>query len=358
MATIQARKNKTGTSYTATVRTKGHKPVCATFPTKKEAADWAGDIEAAIRARRHKDPRLTEIPFSEAMEKYLTTISAAKATTTHQRERVSARALLAGLGGETYLGEITPRLLAAYRDRRMREVGAYSVRLEMALLSHLFRVARREWEIPVENPVNDVDRPKPPSGRVVFLDLEQAQRLLVECRAAKNKMLYPYVLLLLQSAMRPSEAAAIRCGQIDLERRSLTLIDTKNGDRRPVPLTAATIDALTPLIAGKPPESLVFIPHLRPSYIAVPSLAFRESFSAARARANLKHLHLHDLRHTAASWMIMRRVDLRTLAAVLGHRTLQMVMRYTHLDDEHQRAALDTIGDLGMPTPEVVRDPE
>ncbi len=348
MATIQARKGKRGgVRYTATVRMRGHRSLSRTFSTKREAADWAADIEAAIRARRYNDPRLGQVPFGKAVEKYLAQVSVRKAVTTQQRERGAARVLVRELGHDTPMAEITPRVVAAYRDRRLRDVSAYTVRLELALLSHLYRVARREWEIPVDNPVANIDRPKEPTGRDVFLSVDEARRLLAECRRAKNPLLYPYVLLLLQSAMRPGEAASVRAWQIDIDRRSLILIDTKNGDRRPVPLTGPAVEALTPLVAGRRPEDFVFVRGRLP---AIPNQVFREGFERARVRAGVPHVRMHDLRHTAASWLIMRGVDLRTLAAILGHRTLQMVLRYTHLDDAHLRAAIEKLGSVDLDT--------
>jgi len=80
----------------------------------------------------------------------------------------------------------------------------------------------------------------------------------------------------------------------------------------------------------------------------IPSSRFRPSFDKARERAELKQIHMHDLRHTAASHMLMAGTDLRTLAAILGHSTLQMVLRYTHLLDDHKLNAVDRISTFGI----------
>ncbi len=84
------------------------------------------------------------------------------------------------------------------------------------------------------------------------------------------------------------------------------------------------------------------------TYRDVPGHRFRLSYDNAKKRAGLKGVTRHDLRRTAASHMIMRGVDIRTIAAVLGHRTLQQAMTYTHLDDPTKREAVEKIGDLGM----------
>ena len=80
---------------------------------------------------------------------------------------------------------------------------------------------------------------------------------------------------------------------------------------------------------------------------ARPGIKFREAFNATKKRAGLPNIHLHDLRHTAASHLIMSGVNIRTLADILGHRTLQMVLRYTHLLHDHKLAAIDKIELLG-----------
>ncbi len=80
---------------------------------------------------------------------------------------------------------------------------------------------------------------------------------------------------------------------------------------------------------------------------ARPGIKFREAFNAAKRRAGLPDIHMHALRHTAASHLIMSGVDIRPLADILGHRTLQMVQRYTHLLLDHKHTAIDKIDSLG-----------
>lgn len=334
----------------AEVRRAGYPDTCRTFATKTEAKEWAIQIEGAIQARRHGDPSLAEIELGVALERYERTVTAAKAASTRDREGRTIKSLLRGLGPETLLTRITPQVVARYRDDRLAEVSAYSVRLELALLSHLYRRAIREWELPLTNPVDSVDRPAPPRGRMRFLKELEIETLLDQCRRRRNPLLYPLVLVLLHTAMRPGEAMWLRAGQVDVPARHITLIDTKNKDPRRVPLTARAVEALAPLVQGRPPDHYLFMTPAQAAKGAKIHGAdiFRESFNRARQAAGFDWLHMHDLRHTAASWMLMRGVDMRTLAAILGHRTLQMVLRYTHLVDDHQRAAVERIGDLGV----------
>ena len=139
---------------------------------------------------------------------------------------------------------------------------------------------------------------------------------------------------------------------------------------RPITLEAALMLAKVPVVPFKYPgtkelaeelaslkeisngkeENLVFLKdeQLKTARAkARPGIKFREAFNAAKKRAGLPDIHMHDLRHTAASHLIMSGVDIRTLADILGHRTLQMVQRYTHLLHDHKLTAIDKIGSLG-----------
>jgi integrase len=349
MARILTRKGKKKTSFTATVRVKGYESVSRTFDTKGEARTWASGIESEMKKRRFKDPRRANLTLEDAFKRYLETVTTRKALTTQEREERLAKILKEHLGSDIMLPDITPSAVASYRDQRLATVSSYAVRLELALLSHLYKKAIKEWELPIENPVDAIGRPKVPKGRIIFLKEKEAKRLLEACRTSRNKMLYPYVLVLLHSAMRPSEAAGLRWSQIDLASRSLTLHITKT-EPRTVPLTKAVVSELQKIKGEKGDNDFVFLNGEGKSSQArnIPSSRFRPAFDKARTRAKLPALHMHDLRHTAASHMLMAGTDLRTLAAILGHSTLQMVLRYTHLLDEHKLDAVDRLDNFGM----------
>ncbi len=349
MARILTRKGKKQTTHTATIRQKGYKSVSRTFDTKGEARAWAAEIEVEMKGRRFKDPRRANLTLSTAMKRYVENITIHKALTTQEREKRIAKTLLQNFGEDTLLPDITPSVVANYRDYRMSSVSAYSVRLELALLSHLFTKAHKEWELPIENPVNSIERPKVPKGRIIFLKEDEAVRLLKECQVSRNKMLYPFVLMLLHTAMRPSEAAGVCWKQIDLDNRSLTLEVTKN-DPRTVPLTKAVVSSLEMVKKVTGDNKYVFLKGEGKSQQAknIPASRFRTAFDKARERAGLPNVHMHDLRHTAASHLLMSGTDLRTLASILGHSTLQMVIRYTHLLDDHKLNAVDRISSFGL----------
>ena len=148
--------------------------------------------------------------------------------------------------------------------------------------------------------------------------------------------------------MRPSEGAGLTWGQIDVDARIIDLTITKTKPRR-VPLTIKAIELLLEIMPEQYDKSqFVFLPEDCSDVIRRrPNLFFRRAFDNAVKKANIEDFHMHDLRHTAASYLLMAGVDLRTLADILGHSTMQMVQRYTHLLDDHKLKAIDRIEQLG-----------
>lgn len=127
---------------------------------------------------------------------------------------------------------------------------------------------------------------------------------------------------------------SLRWGQIDFNRQVITLHDTKNGERRALPLVG---EAFTRLQARAKVRNIkddrVFPPTSRAR--KADALDLRAPWMAAMRKAGITDFHWHDLRHTAASYLAMSGVSLVEIAKILGHRTLAMVARYSHLSDGH-----------------------
>jgi integrase len=180
-----------------------------------------------------------------------------------------------------------------------------------------------------------VSKPKESRGRVRYLDNDECKRLLVSCRASGSEALYLIVVLALTTGMRRGEILGLRWDDIDLERACLTLHVTKNGDRRCVPLVDRTLELFKQRRTGPQQDGqLVF-----PGRGGKP-LEIGRSWNSAVKRAGVDDFRFHDLRHTAASYLAMQGSSSLELAELLGHKTLQMVKRYTHLSTAHARASL------------------
>jgi integrase len=212
-----------------------------------------------------------------------------------------------------------------------------------ATLSLVFRVGIDNEKI-TRNPAARIRRKTEGNGRVRFLSEAEELRLREVVLRRFPKFL-PHFLLSLHTGMRMREQYGLRWDQVDFERRQLHLDRTKNGDPRTIPLNAVALSALTEMRGDKqwPASAPVF-----PSSRTGDSLqGSRGWFSSALEQAKIVGYTWHCNRHTFASRLVMAGVDLRTVAELLGHRTLQMVMRYSHLAGEHQAAAVERLVDLG-----------
>lgn len=170
----------------------------------------------------------------------------------------------------------------------------------------------------------------------------QIGALLDFCCVSKSERLYCYVLLLLHTAMRPSEAAGLRWDQV--QENIIDLTETKTDPRR-VPMT---IEIKEMLLKMHREGKYVFLSDpLSKQVMAQPYRFFRKAFENACREAGLNGFSLYGLRHSAASYLIMNGVDIRTVAEIMGHRNLSQTMRYTHFLDAHRIEAIQAIGKLG-----------
>jgi len=202
----------------------------------------------------------------------------------------------------------------------------------LAVLSHLYTVASSEWEWLETNPVRRVRRPKLPRGRVRFLDKDELCALLSACQQSGHPCLYPVVVIAVSTGMRHGEILGLRWQDIDLVRHRITLEQTKNGDRRSVPLVGRARTVISGYAKFRQIETLLVFPSRHKPGVPVD---LRKPWLKAVEKAQLEDFRFHDLRHTCASYLAMSGATLAEISEVLGHKTLAMVKRYAHLSDSH-----------------------
>jgi integrase len=148
---------------------------------------------------------------------------------------------------------------------------------------------------------------------------------------SKNSSLYTIVVLALATGARQQELLSLRWPDVDLKRGTLTFHETKNGERRAVPLTGYALDLLKKHAhLCRPEVDFVF-----PIYTSTKRRRISDAWEHAVKRAGIENFRYHDLRHSCASYLAMNDASLMEIAAILGHRTLQMVQRYAHLSEAH-----------------------
>lgn len=338
MATIIERTDKTGAkSYQVKVRLKGYPQQTATFTRKTDARKWATQTEAAIRERRHfKTVEATRHTAGDMADRYIKSALLTKAKSTQSTQKKQLEWWKKELGAFT-LADCTPALIAEARDKLVQQSSGSTANRYLAVLSHAFTVAQKEWGWIESNPVFSVTKPTEPRGRIRFLSDDERLRLLKACKQSKESYLYPVVVLALSTGMRRGEIMNLTWADVDLKQGRIVLHQTKNKERRVVPLVGYALELLkqhakvrrldTPLLwPGGNPE--------KPKDITLP-------WYEVLKEAGIEDFKFHDLRHSAASYMLMNGATIAELAEVLGHKTLQMVRRYSHLSEAHSKGLVE-----------------
>jgi integrase len=337
MAWIRTYKGKKGTAYTAVVRLPGRPSLTKTFRRRTDAVKWSHGAESAIReGRLRPDEARRRVTLADLVRDYESAVLSSREGVDARQRRAHLRWWVQQLGA-CRVTEVTAAAIAECRDRLRRGEGpsgqpaapATQVRY-LATLSHLFSYAVRERELLAENPVRRVRRPAEPQGRLVSLTAEQRARLLAACKASGDDRLHTLTVLALSTAARQSELTGLRWADIDLARRIAVLNQTKNKERRSLPLASLALDLLRERRrVRRLGTDLVFADERGRATFP------RKPWEAARAAAGLPDLRFHDLRHAALSEMAMCGATLSELATIAGHKGLAMVRRYQHLSEAH-----------------------
>ena len=342
MGTIREYIKKNGeTAFHAEVRLKGHLPQREHFRTKSKAKEWIQDIESAIRDGRYSNKtearrRTVGDMVDRFIEQWLPRFPGRQAKQT---------ALLTWWKqqcGHLRLIDFSSAKIAEYRDKLANEKvvrgnvrSPSTVNRYLSALGKALNVCMKEWAWIDDTPMRKVSRPKEASSRDRFLDPEEKERLLQECRSSKHPFLYPLVALSLITAMRSGELINLCWQDVDFRMRKIILRNTKNGDPRIVPLTSEAEAIFREIRTdGANPQELIFSSRRNSLNQAVP-VSVRGSFALALKRAGIENFRWHDLRHTAASYLAMAGASQAELMAILGHRSPIMTKRYVHFTQRH-----------------------
>lgn len=310
---------KRGNAWRAQIRRKGYPHLNATFDTKAEAQRWAAEVEGDMSRKRFVDTREAEsTTLEEALERYVNEVSEAKKGSA--QEKVRAKKWQKSEWGGKSLAAIRSSDMAAYRDAELKAgKSTATVRLNLALISHLYTVAAKDWGIQgLKNPCTAIRMPKGSKQRE-RRPTSAELKALYKHAGDINAELPVIIELAVETAMRRSELVMLRKDQV--RGKVAFLEDTKNGERRAVPLSKRAVELLeglpTPIDGGR------FF-HLKLDSVS-------NYFALACEAAKIKDLRLHDMRHEATSRLFERGLALMEVASVTGHKTLSQLKRYTHL---------------------------
>lgn len=325
MATFWKRELKDSTVWEAQIRRKGFPVQRRSFDKREDAEKWAREIESSMDRGIFKSTKEGEkTTLKDALDRYLEEVSKHKKG--HKREKGRIEQWKAHPLSSRYLASIGPKDIAEYASERKSE--GYSMRtiqLELAIISHLYNYAAAKWGMrALENPVaptrvkgTDPHRGQNYRGRNRTLSLSEKEKLFEHL----NEEMQQIVTLAFETGMRRGELMSLTVSNVDLTKKIVKLEETKNGDSREVPLSPVAADTLKAVLGKKKVVGLDGkLWTLGPDRVT-------SVFASAAKEAGLKDIRFHDLRHTAAT-RLAGIYQAHELAKILGHKVLNMVMRY------------------------------
>lgn len=339
--------------WQARVRRKGYPVQIKTFNTRADAEAWARQVESEIdRGVFVSRVEAESTPLAEALARYEREISPGKKG--HMREVSVLHAWEKTSLSPRYMATIRSADIAKLRDDWLKVANPplkpATVLRRLAVLSHVFNIARKEWGMEsLVNPVELVRKPQAHNARTRRIATEERvadnidrQMLSSELdrivAASQSKVLPAIMWLAVETAMRRGEILSLLWEYVDLKRRVAHLPETKNGNSRDIPLSTRAVDILMEHRTSRRGSAQVF----KMDADAV-TRAFQRAVTRARAvyeadctaegktpnKQFLTDLRFHDLRHEATS-RLASIFPMHELAKITGHRDPRMLMRYYH----------------------------
>jgi len=289
------------------------------FPTRREAEDWAIAREAEILSGEHQRTRQT---LSDALDALDALEPRTKGDAT--RARIARRYSWAN----TRLDQVTPAVIAAWRDQRMQEVSASTVRREMNFIASVLKRARLEWGWISRDPLADVKKPSDAPHRERLISAAEVDAMLAQLGYAGEVTTVGHevavaLLLTLETGMRAGELTGLRW--TDITGRVAHLPKTKNGSSRSVPLSTKAVELLDVLRKKRLLQVRRPIKQGRVFHIDADELS--TIFRRARDAAGLSGFRFHDGRATAVT-RLARILSIHDLARMIGHRDLNSLLVY------------------------------
>ncbi|MHC4521848.1 MAG: tyrosine-type recombinase/integrase [Planctomycetota bacterium] len=317
--------------------------------SKKEAQAFLEKRRTQVREGTLPDTSPAKrYTFNELANEYLADgdVQALKSFNKERRYRVNQ---LMAKFGNLALADFNTKIVKRFKTERLKVNKAATVNRTLALLKHMFKEGV-EYEMVSEevfNKVRKVKLVKENNRRLRYLSQEECKELIDAC----SPHLKPIVITALNAGMRLGEILNLKWEQVDLKHGFILLSDTKNGERREIPINYTLRATLEAMPHG--PESLYVFTNKDGN----PFKSVSTSFPAACYKAGIKDFRFHDLRHTFASQLVMSDVSIQKVMKLLGHKTLTMTLRYAHLAPSHLVEAVrildknngvsDTVSDTG-----------
>ncbi|WP_439670882.1 site-specific integrase [Cupriavidus necator] len=333
-----------GEYWRVEIRRRGYKPIYRTFDTRQQAQQWArrteGEMDAGMYVDRTEAERTT---LREALERYQREIVPTKRYPKQEITRI-ARWLRHELAYRT-LASLRGADFARYRDQRRDDGRAENtIRLELQLVSHLFETGRKEWGMDgLLNPLNNIRKPGGSSARDRRLQAGEYERIHARLHASGNPYAAPAFDLAIETSLRQGSLFSLRWEWIDLDGRMVRFppaarTAANKGVPPVLPLSTRAVRVLETLRPRNDRGEV--IENADGDVFPTTANAVMCVWKRALASLGIANLRWHDLRHEAVSRMFERSLTPMEVASISGHRSMQMLLRYTHLKPENLLAKL------------------
>lgn len=310
--------------------------------TRLQAEELIAKFRTDARHGRLNLPkgRKLQFSFAEAATKYL------KKLEEEGGKDITAKTYRLTMHVIPFLGEIALNKICTFDIERYKKYRQHkgakdgTINRELSVISHLINKAI-DWKWLGHKPCN-VKRFKEDKGRIVYLTIEQITKLIDAAKADQCPYIYPFIVIGLGTSMRRMEILSIQINNIDLDKRVIYIPKAKAGAReQPIPQYLA--DFLRAYVSAAKPDQIWLFPAKLSASGHVMNIEKQFRRVVARAGMNPKEVVRHTLRHTAITHLVQAGVDLPTVQRISGHKTLQMVVRYSHQNGEHIRSAMDAL---------------
>lgn len=320
MASIRKR----GKKFQAIIRRSGYETISRTFTLRKNALEWARDIE--LKADRQGMPQnlkiLEQTTLYDMLIKYRDTVIPQKRSP--KNETIIINAFLRHNICSKTLAELKSEDFEHYKIERLKSVLGSTINREFNIIKHAFNVAIDIWELPLnKNPISKVKKAPTPNSRERQLTGEELDRFISIAQKVKNPTVAPLITFALETAMRRGELLNMKKEHYNSENKTLFIPETKNGHPRTIPLSPKA----QAIILNANNEGKIFSIHIK---------ALEYHWKQIGLKAEIKDFNFHDLRHTCITRLFARNLSVPEVALISGHRNInQLINIYTHINPEN-----------------------
>lgn len=250
--------------------------------------------------------------------------------------------------GDRDLREIDQELIEKFIALKLKQgLSPKTINNRLGVLRTMLNIAIK-WGYLEKNPVNDVKTLKTPPDEFDYFTPEESDKFL-EAAIQKHRIWHPFFLLLFRTGLRLGEALELRWKDIDLKRKMISVrrnfhrghVGTpKSGKGRDIPMTPALTEALKARKGKK--GDLLFVTR-NDRHIGRTTIL--RNFHKICDTAELRHIKIHEIRHSFASQLVVKGVHLQVVQQLLGHSDIRMTMRYSHLSPQQHHDAVAMLED-------------